>query len=317
MNNSVDEKKECAKKIMHAIGELPDDMISKANPENWKDGVYVGNEAVRTSCDEKKKTKLAVIGEWAMKKRKIAACAAALLLCVLASGVWKMNSIDEHIENNDSLKQQIEQTSLPENTAEKNNSASKKTKKSDKTKKQKVKKKISKKTDSDSIVKTDNDAFKTEDETDSTSSPDMQQYSDEEGIKRRKAVAGDTDTDNNSEPDTKAGTTAEPSLSSDNDVSSSSDSDTSEESVTAYKIDSQGNKTSVNIAASDETRIISIISGKKYISDTETNGSTAILKYKGNDYYFDSKAKMLIVSGKGAGLSESENAELKEILKLD
>ena len=30
MNSSVDEKRECAKKIMHAIGELPDDMISKA-----------------------------------------------------------------------------------------------------------------------------------------------------------------------------------------------------------------------------------------------------------------------------------------------
>lgn len=30
MNNSVDEKRECAKKIMHAIRELPDDMISKA-----------------------------------------------------------------------------------------------------------------------------------------------------------------------------------------------------------------------------------------------------------------------------------------------
>lgn len=44
MNNSVDEKRECAKKIMHAIGELPDDMISKANPENWKDGVYIGED---------------------------------------------------------------------------------------------------------------------------------------------------------------------------------------------------------------------------------------------------------------------------------
>ena len=53
MNSSVDEKRECAKKIMHAIGELPDDMISKANPENWKDGVYIGEDMYVTPGVEK------------------------------------------------------------------------------------------------------------------------------------------------------------------------------------------------------------------------------------------------------------------------
>lgn len=92
---------------------------------------------------------------------------------------------------------------------------------------------------------------------------------------------------------------------------------TPQESVTVYKLDSQGSKTAVNITSSDSLKIADIIDGKKYSQDVETNGYAAVLKYKGNEYYYDSKSKMLVVSGKGARLSESENAELKKIIKLD
>ena len=41
MKQLDDEKREKSKKIIDAIGGLPDDMISKANPENWEQGVYI------------------------------------------------------------------------------------------------------------------------------------------------------------------------------------------------------------------------------------------------------------------------------------
>lgn len=94
MNSSVDEKRECAKKIMHAIGELPDDMISKANPENWKDGVYIGEDkdTAGNVCDTGRR-KITVISEWIRAKRKQVAFAATLFLCVIVAGVWKINSV--------------------------------------------------------------------------------------------------------------------------------------------------------------------------------------------------------------------------------
>ena len=56
---------------------------------------------------------------------------------------------------------------------------------------------------------------------------------------------------------------------------------------------------------------------KKFSSDSDTEGYDAVIKYNGNEYYYVSKTKMLITSGKGAKLSDSENAEVKKILKID
>ena len=45
MKQLDDEKREKSKKIIDAIGGLPDDMISKANPQNWEQGVYIGEKS--------------------------------------------------------------------------------------------------------------------------------------------------------------------------------------------------------------------------------------------------------------------------------
>ena len=45
MKQLDDEKREKSKKIIDAIGGLQDDMISKANPENWEQGVYIGEKS--------------------------------------------------------------------------------------------------------------------------------------------------------------------------------------------------------------------------------------------------------------------------------
>ena len=61
-------------------------------------------------------------------------------------------------------------------------------------------------------------------------------------------------------------------------------------------------------------KIENLIEGKKFSSDSDTEGYDAVIKYNGNEYYYVSKTKMLITSEKGAKLSDSENAEVKKIL---
>ena len=46
-------------------------------------------------------------------------------------------------------------------------------------------------------------------------------------------------------------------------------------------------------------------------------GYDAVITHNGTEYYHVSKTKMLITSEKGAKLSDSENAEVKKILKID
>ena len=69
--------------------------------------------------------------------------------------------------------------------------------------------------------------------------------------------------------------------------------------------------------AQNQKKIENLIDGKKFSSDSDTEGYDAVIKYNGNEYYYVSKTKMLITSEKGAKLSDSENAEVKKILKID
>ena len=52
MKQLDDEKREKSKKIIDAIGGLPDDMISKANPENWEQGVYIGEKSGENNSND-------------------------------------------------------------------------------------------------------------------------------------------------------------------------------------------------------------------------------------------------------------------------
>ncbi len=318
MNNSVDEKRECAKKIMHAIGELPDDMISKANPENWKDGVYIGENSLENVSDTKR-GKITVISEWLLTKRKQVAFAATLFLCVIVAGVWKMNSVSDHIENNlnnEQPNQIIEGTSEPENTYDPLTGITKSKKRNKKNKGEKAEKKVPQ-NDGKNYVPKNNDNKKDEDdEPDSTKLPEMKDYKDDnDNSSDRRGIGKGEDGDNrdNSQTSKDDATDAPPQAA----IPDTPDESIPQESVTAYKLDSQGNKTAVNITAADALKIADIIDGKKYSQDVETSGYAAVLKYKGNEYYYDSKSKILVTAGKGAKLSESENAELKKIIKLD
>lgn len=318
MKNSVDEKRECAKKIMHAIGELPDDMISKANPENWKDGVYIGENSLENVSDTKR-GKITVISEWLLTKRKQVAFAATLFLCVIVAGVWKMNSVSDHIENNlnnEQPNQIIEGTSEPENTYDPLTGITKSKKRNKKNKGEKAEKKVPQ-NDGKNYVPKNNDNKKDEDdEPDSTKLPEMKDYKDDnDNSSDRRGIGKGEDGDNrdNSQTSKDDATDAPPQAA----IPDTPDESIPQESVTAYKLDSQGNKTAVNITAADALKIADIIDGKKYSQDVETSGYAAVLKYKGNEYYYDSKSKILVTAGKGAKLSESENAELKKIIKLD
>ena len=318
MKNSVDEKRECAKKIMHAIGELPDDMISKANPENWKDGVYIGENSLENVSDTKR-GKITVISEWLLTKRKQLAFAATLFLCVIVAGVWKMNSVSDHIENNlnnEQPNQIIEGTSEPENTYDPLTGITKSKKRNKKNKGEKAEKKVPQ-NDGKNYVPKNNDNKKDEDdEPDSTKLPEMKDYKDDnDNSSDRRGIGKGEDGDNrdNSQTSKDDATDAPPQAA----IPDTPDESIPQESVTAYKLDSQGNKTAVNITAADALKIADIIDGKKYSQDVETSGYAAVLKYKGNEYYYDSKSKILVTAGKGAKLSESENAELKKIIKLD
>ena len=318
MKNSVDEKRECAKKIMHAIGELPDDMISKANPENWKDGVYIGENSLENVSDTKR-GKITVISEWLLTKRKQVAFAATLFLCVIVAGVWKMNSVSDHIENNlnnEQPNQIIEGTSEPENTYDPLTGITKSKKRNKKNKGEKAEKKVPQ-NDGKNYVPKNNDNKKDEDdEPDSTKLPEMKDYKDDnDNSSDRRGIGKGEDGDNrdNSQTSKDDATDAPPQAA----IPDTPDESIPQESVTAYKLDSQGNKTAVNITAADALKIADIIDGKKYSQDVETSGYAAVLKYKGNEYYYDSKSKILVIAGKGAKLSESENAELKKIIKLD
>lgn len=318
MKNSVDEKRECSKKIMHAIGELPDDMISKANPENWKDGVYIGENSLENVSDTKR-GKITVISEWLLTKRKQVAFAATLFLCVIVAGVWKMNSVSDHIENNlnnEQPNQIIEGTSEPENTYDPLTGITKSKKRNKKNKGEKAEKKVPQ-NDGKNYVPKNNDNKKDEDdEPDSTKLPEMKDYKDDnDNSSDRRGIGKGEDGDNrdNSQTSKDDATDAPPQAA----IPDTPDESIPQESVTAYKLDSQGNKTAVNITAADDLKIADIIDGKKYSQDVETSGYAAVLKYKGNEYYYDSKSKILVTAGKGAKLSESENAELKKIIKLD
>lgn len=318
MKNSVDEKRECAKKIMHAIGELPDAMISKANPENWKDGVYIGENSLENVSDTKR-GKITVISEWLLTKRKQVAFAATLFLCVIVAGVWKMNSVSDHIENNlnnEQPNQIIEGTSEPENTYDPLTGITKSKKRNKKNKGEKAEKKVPQ-NDGKNYVPKNNDNKKDEDdEPDSTKLPEMKDYKDDnDNSSDRRGIGKGEDGDNrdNSQTSKDDATDAPPQAA----IPDTPDESIPQESVTAYKLDSQGNKTAVNITAADALKIADIIDGKKYSQDVETSGYAAVLKYKGNEYYYDSKSKILVTAGKGAKLSESENAELKKIIKLD
>lgn len=318
MKNSVDEKRECAKKIMHAIGELPDAMISKANPENWKDGVYIGENSLENVSDTKR-GKITVISEWLLTKRKQVAFAATLFLCVIVAGVWKMNSVSDHIENNlnnEQPNQIIEDTSEPENTYDPLTGITKSKKRNKKNKGEKAEKKVPQ-NDGKNYVPKNNDNKKDEDdEPDSTKLPEMKDYKDDnDNSSDRRGIGKGEDGDNrdNSQTSKDDATDAPPQAA----IPDTPDESIPQESVTAYKLDSQGNKTAVNITAADALKIADIIDGKKYSQDVETSGYAAVLKYKGNEYYYDSKSKILVTAGKGAKLSESENAELKKIIKLD
>lgn len=138
---------------------------------------------------------------------------------------------------------------------------------------------------------------------------------DNENHPDRKGTGTDEDGENsdNTQPSKDDTTDAPPQAA----VPDTPDESVTQESVTAYKLDSQGNKIAVNITSADALKIADIIDGKKYSQDVETSGYAAVFRYKGSEYYYDSKSKMLVTSGKGAKLSESENAELKKIIKLD
>lgn len=317
MKDQFEDKREGAKKIMHAIGELPDDMILRANPENWKDGVYVGKDDLKESEDKAvKEGSLKIISKWIMKKRKMVAFAATVFLCVIAAGVWKMNGVDENIRdkiNNDWSEDIVQSTSEPENTYTPLHDTNKKHKKKHKNKVKVEKKKIKKEHDN-KTAGNNKKPKQQKSEPDKTTSPGIEQYSDtnDEDVSRRRTGAGEDEKNISDDNDTKYQTT-EPSLA---DTADSSDADASVDDVTAYKIDEQGNKIVVNISA-DAEKLAVMLDEKKYLTDADTGGCVAVIRYKEKDYYYDPDAKMLIISGKGAKLSDSENAELKKILKLD
>lgn len=325
MKKQIENKRDGAEKLMHAIGELPDDMISKANPENWRNGVYIGEDAESTEDKDTQKSILTIISGWILTKRKMVAFAATMFLCVIVAGVWKMNSVGEHIEDkvsNEQSHEVIQDTSEPESTYNAVHDYKKtKKKKKDEIKKQEKK---NKKEDNNDSVKDNHRKNTGEVEPDETPVPELGQYSDDndddDSINRRKGAAGETDSDNSedtSESQAKDDeVAAEPptALAPDDNTSAT---DTPVEDITVYKLDEQGNKNSINITSTDVVKLTDMIDGKKYITDAATEDCTVVIRYNGSDYYYDSSEKMLIISGKGAQLSDSENSELKKILKLD
>ena len=120
MKQLDDEKREKSKKIIDAIGGLQDDMISKANPENWEQGVYIGEKSGENNSNDimRDKNKVVLFCEWLQKRRKSCRFVATLFVCVIVSGVWKLNSMDSKIEEkaNDGDNYVTEQTAEPEST---------------------------------------------------------------------------------------------------------------------------------------------------------------------------------------------------------
>mgnify|MGYP006972852635 FL=1 len=261
-------------------------------------------------------------GVWyntAVDRRKQVAFAATLFLCVIVAGVWKINSVDEHIEDklkNEQPGQIIEGTGEPDSTYDPLTGVTKKKKRNKKNKGEKAEKKVPQNEHRNYVHKNNGDKKSEESEPDSTELPEMKDFNDDnENHPDRKGTGTDEDGENsdNTQP-SKDDTTDTPPQAA---VSDTPDESATQESVTAYKLDSQGNKIAVNITSADALKIADIIYGKKYSQDVETSGYAAVFRYKGSEYYYDSKSKMLVTSGKGAKLSESENAELKKIIKLD
>lgn len=318
MKNLTDEERERAKKIMHVIGELPDDMISKANPENWKDGVYIGEDLEKNAGDTGH-GKITVISEWILKKRKQVAFVATLFLCVIVAGVWKMNSVSDHIEdniNNEQPNQIVESTGEPENIYGPLQGTIKKKKRNKKNKGGKSAKTVPKNNRKNYAHKNNNDKKAEGSEPDSTELPEMKDYNDDNensSGRKGKGTEGDSGKSDNTQSSKNDASDAPPQAAAPDTPEESA----TQESVTAYKLDLQGNKTAVNITSADASKIADIIDGQKYSQDVETEEYAAVFRYKGNEYYYDSKSKLLVTSGKGAKLSESENAELKKIIKLD
>lgn len=317
MKQLDDEKREKSKKIIDAIGGLPDDMISKANSENWEQGVYIGEKSGKNDSNEiyEDKNKVVLLGEWLLNRRKAVAFVATLFVCVIVSGVWKLNSMDSKIEEkvNDGDNYVAEQTDEPESTyyvwdgKKKKKPKKKKTNKGKKTvKKGSRKNRITNKKQPEKK----NVVPKQEEEP----APTMKSYSEDNDTDRKRM--GDS-VDDNSQTDNVQSSTAPEQTTQPDSKSDKSDKIDTTESVIAYKNDSDGNKTAVSISDSDSKKLESIITEKKYSSDSDTSGYDAVIKYKGNEYYYVSKTKMLITSGKGAKLSDSENAEIKKILKID
>ena len=318
MKQSEDKKREQTKKIIQAISNLPDDMITKANPENWKDGVYIGeqSESEKNDVHEDKQNNTIKFGEGFIRHRKIVSLAAMLFVFIVVTGVWKMNSIDMKIEDNLMDKQESYefQTDEPENTY---NAMNEKKKSKKKKQKDKREKRVIQKEDKKDKNKNDMQSEKdTPSDDDNEPLPTMGSYSDENdnNSKRKGVDAGNDEEEKDKVNENDAQASALPTPDSNNN---STDKNESEINVLAYKIDSQGNRTAINIQNSDKKRIVSIVEEKKYSSGTASGEYSAVIRYGGKEYFYDAKSKELIVSGKCTSLSENENIELKKILKLD
>ena len=317
MKQLDDEKREKSEKIIDAIGGLPDDMISKANPENWEQGVYIGEKSgINNSNDSyEDKNKVVLFGEWLLKRRKAVAFVATLFVCVIVSGVWKLNSMDSKIEEkaNDGDNYVTEQTAEPESTYYVWDGKKKKHPKKKKTGKHKktVKKGNRKNITTNKKHPGKKDVVPDQDEE---PAPTMKSYSEDNDTDRKRMGDG---ADDNAQSDNEQNSTAPEQTQQPDSKSDKPDKTDTTESVIAYKNNSDGNRTAISISGPESKKIENLIDGKKFSSDSDTEGYDAVIKYNGNEYYYISKTKMLIASGKGAKLSDSENAEVKKILKID
>lgn len=317
MKQLDDEKREKSKKIIDAIGGLQDDMISKANPENWEQGVYIGEKSGENNSNDsyEDKNKVVLFGEWLLKRRKAVAFVATLFVCVIVSGVRKLNSMDSKIEEkaNDGDNYVTEQTAEPESTYYVWDGKKKKHPKKKKTGKHKktVKKGNRKNITTNKKHPGKKDVVPDQDEE---PAPTMKSYSEDNDTDRKRMGDG---ADDNAQSDNEQNSTAPEQTQQPDSKSDKPDKTDTTESVIVYKNDSDGNRTAISISGPESKKIENLIDGKKFSSDSDTEGYDAVIKYNGNEYYYVSKTKMLITSGKGAKLSDSENAEVKKILKID
>ena len=79
MKQLDDEKREKSKKIIDAIGGLQDDMISKANPENWEQGVYIGEKSGENNSNDSYEDKNKVV--LSKEKKSCGICCNTFCLC--------------------------------------------------------------------------------------------------------------------------------------------------------------------------------------------------------------------------------------------